>query len=53
MDYVIIYLLVTTIPMGLFLILQKGESAGWKLFALITMALIGWLGWVRFGGGGA
>ena len=51
MDYVIIYLLVTTTLGGLFLLFRKGESAGWKLFALATMALIGWLGWVRFGGG--
>jgi hypothetical protein len=51
MDYVIIYLLVTTFPMGLFLISRKSETTGWKLFALVTMALIGWLGWLRFGGG--
>ena len=51
MDYVMIYLLVSTGMCGLFLLTRKGESGGWKLFALVTMLLIGALGWVRFGGG--
>lgn len=51
MDYVMIYLLVSTGMCGLFLLTRKGESGGWKLFALVTMLLIGALGWIRFGGG--
>ena len=51
MDYVMIYLLVSTGICGFLLLTRKGESAGWKLFAIVTMALIGWLGWIRFGGG--
>ena len=51
MDYVMIYLLISTGICGFLTLTRKGESGGWKLFAIVTMALIGWLGWVRFGGG--
>lgn len=51
MDAVMIYLLISTALCGFLLLTRKGESGGWKLFAVVTMALIGWLGWVRFGGG--
>ena len=51
MDYVMIYLLVSTGICGFLLLTRKGESTGWKLLAIVTMLLIGALGWVRFGGG--
>ena len=51
MDYVMSYLLLSTAICGVLTLTRKGESAGWKLLAIVTMALIGWLGWVRFGGG--
>ena len=50
MDYVMIYLLVSTNLCGFLVLTRKGESGGWKLFAIVTMVLINWLGWVRFGG---
>jgi hypothetical protein len=50
MDAVMIYLLVSTAICGVLTLTRKGESAGWKLFAIVTMLLIGALGWVRFGG---
>ena len=51
MDYVMIYLLVSTAICGVLTLTRKGESAGWKLLAIVTMLLNGALGWVRFGGG--
>ena len=51
MDAVMIYLLISTGICGFLLLTRKEESGGWKLFAIVTMALIGWLGWIRFGGG--
>ena len=50
MDAVMIYLLVSTAICGFLTLTRKGESGGWKLFAIVTMLLIGALGWVRFGG---
>ena len=50
MDAVMIYLLVSTAICGFLTLTRKGESAGWKLLAIVTMLLIGALGWVRFGG---
>ena len=47
MKYLVGYLLVSTYVCGFLLLATKGESRGWKLFAIITMILTSCLGWVK------